>query len=833
MGSEAVEGVPARDAPAADGPGASCPPWKGAVALLVLVALAYSRALGCGWVWDDDVHVTDNPVLRAPGGLWDIWFSPRSLPQWYPVVHTTFWIEDGLWGASPAGHHLVNVLLHAVNALLLWKVLRRLEVPGAWLGAALFALHPVHVESVAWVSERKNVLSAAFALGSLLLLLRWAGLAGGRPGEGDRKVLGVAFALFVLALLSKSVVATLPAVLLVILWWKGKSITKRYTVPLLAFFAAGVLLGLNTVRIEKEHVGAVGEDWALSAGDRVVLAGRLLWFYAWKLALPAGLAFFYPRWAVDAGAAGQWLFPAAAAAALAALFAMRGRIGRGPLAAALLFAGVLFPALGFFDVYPFRYSWAADHFNYLASAPLLALAGAGLVRARAAATARFGPPGRFLPVVVLAPLAVLAWVRCGAFKDAETLWRDTLARNPEAWIAAHNLGVIELGKGRLDEAEALFSRSVALHPRSHEGWNNLGRCRADRGDLRGAEEAVRKAIEVRPDFCQAWTNLGWVLDRRGDLDRGLDAYRKSITFPGTPPEAHHALVRALLDRGLREEALNAARAAGAAFPGDSALAVRLGALLGNAGSWTEAVSILADVVRVEPGNAAARTELARALLAIGEKDRAHAELVEAIRLDPESAAARQMIGVVFQSRGDLKGAEAAWREALRLEPGSVETMASLGGLYAVSGRIPEAHALYAEAVQRAPDAWMVRYGRATLFLSEGRVKEAAAEYREALKRKPDFLPAVNDLAWLLATSRDPAVRTPAEAISLAERLAEATKRNDAWPLRTLAAAYASAGRFDDAIKVVTEAVMLEPPQGVLEDLQEHLKRYRRREAISE
>ncbi len=338
-----------------------------ALVLIVATLAAYVPAMQGGFIWDDDDYVTDNAALRSLAGLAAIWLQPGAVPQYYPLTFTSLWLDYQLWGVAPAGYHVVNVLLHGTNAVLVWLVLRRLALPGAWLAAMVFALHPVHVESVAWITERKNVLSGAFYLGALLAYLRFAGL-GAPAAEAERwRSYALAVALFVCALLSKTVTCTLPAVILLLLWWKRGRVTRAEASATVPLFVVGACLALVTIWMERTHVGAQGAAWLLSPIDRALIAGRAVWFYAATLAWPHPLTFVYPRWEIDAGAWWQYLFPLAAAAVTALLFFARARIGRGPLVAVLCFGVTLAPALGFVDVYPMRYSFVADHYQYLAS----------------------------------------------------------------------------------------------------------------------------------------------------------------------------------------------------------------------------------------------------------------------------------------------------------------------------------------------------------------------------------------------------------------------------------------------------------------------------------
>ncbi|MFZ5830616.1 MAG: O-GlcNAc transferase, partial [Planctomycetota bacterium] len=347
------------------------------VCLLVMPFAAYIPAIRGGFIWDDDAYVVHNQTLRSLDGLRRIWFEPMSIPQYYPLVHTSFWVEYQAWGLWPAGYHAVNVALHSLTSLMLYVVLRRLALPGAWLASALFAIHPVHVESVAWITERKNVLSGLFYVLSFLAYLRFldARKTGARATWSWYLA---ACLLFIGAMLSKTVACSLPAAILLVHWWKQGRIGWRELAPTLPLFAVGLSLGLTTAYLERVHVGASGDEFHWTFLERCLIAGRALWFYAAKLLVPVRLTFFYPRWKIDATNPVQWAYPIGAMALVAALWFARHRLGRGPLVAVLFFGGTLFPALGFINVYPMRYSFVADHFQYLASIGILALFAAAI-----------------------------------------------------------------------------------------------------------------------------------------------------------------------------------------------------------------------------------------------------------------------------------------------------------------------------------------------------------------------------------------------------------------------------------------------------------------------
>ena len=337
--------------------------------IVCTAAAAYLPALSGGFIWNDRDYVTQ-PALQSLAGLFRIWFEVGATQQYYPVLHTAFWIEHLLWGDAALGYHVLNLALHATSACLFVAVLRRLQVPGALLAGLIFALHPVGVESVAWISEQKNILSTVFYLLAALTYLRF---------DEGRSAFAYALATtwFVLAVLTKSVTATLPAALLVVLWWRrGRLEWRRDVVPLLPCLALGALGGLFTAWVEHSVIGAEGGDFSLDFYARCLVAGRAVWFYLGKLCWPANLIFIYPRWETDPETVWPLLYPAGVLVALAALWGWRRR-SRAPLAAGLIFVGTLFPVLGFLNVYAFVFSFVADHFQYLAIFPLAALAAAG------------------------------------------------------------------------------------------------------------------------------------------------------------------------------------------------------------------------------------------------------------------------------------------------------------------------------------------------------------------------------------------------------------------------------------------------------------------------
>ena len=567
-------------------------------ALLAAVLFVYRPAWSGGFLWDDAAHLT-RADLRSWQGLWRIWFDPGATQQHYPLVHSAFWLQQRLWGNDPTGYHLVTLLLHFGAALLVALTLRKLAVPGAYLAAAIFALHPVHVESVAWITELKNTLSAVFYLGAALAWLRFE----------ERRQLRtwlLALLLFALALCTKTVTATLPAALLLVHWWRrGRPSWRRDVVPLLPFFALGAVAGLFTIWVERRLVGAEGAAFDLSAAQRGLIAGRAAWFYLGKLVWPADLVFIYPRWNVDSVALSQYLYPAAALVAVGGLWARRKRFP-GALAAALFFLGTLFPALGFFDVYPFLFSFVADHFQYLASIGIIALAAAALTSLPRRAS-------QALSVAVLAILAALTWKQSHLYADAETLYRATLRGNPGCWMAYNNLSGLLIAGGAADEAAGLARNALELRPDYPEAHNNLALALARSGQVEEAIAHYRKAVDLSPGYAEARNNLGFALATRGQLDEAIFQYGKALESDPGRAGIHYNLAMALVARGQVLPAVSHLRRAVEMQPDFLEAHNNLGILLARSGHLDEAIEQFRQALEIAPGSAEVRRNLDIAL----------------------------------------------------------------------------------------------------------------------------------------------------------------------------------------------------------------------------
>jgi Flp pilus assembly protein TadD len=532
--------------------------WTFGSLLALAIFIVYLPGIGGGLVWDDDAWTTKIVgLLRDGRGLARMWTTPGALQQFFPLTGTTFWLDYHLWGFNTLPYHIENVLLHICATLLFWKLLSKLKVPGAWLAAAIFGLHPMMVESAGWITERKNLLSMVLFLGALLAYARfernWEEPQPRSFREREWPFCALALFLLFAALLSKSTTISLPAVLLVICWWKRGRIVWKDIAPTVPFFALAIGLGLATVWVEKNSLGAKGPQWALTLTDRCVNAGHVVWFYAAKLAWPSQLTFIYPRWHPDGHSVAQWLSPISAALTLLALWLLRGRLGRGPAAAAFYFAGTLFPVMGFINIYFMRYSFVCDHWVYLSSLGLFALAGASVVKF--GENLRFASAGAVFAAVILPILCLLTWRQSGMYKDIETLYATTLSRNPQCAMAHNNLGMLQLQKHQVAEAKAHFERALEIEPTHASAHNNLGIILLQSGHPDEAKAHFEKALEFDPTYAKAESNLGMIYLHRGQLAEARSHLEKAIQLMPNFADARLNLSTVLMRQGHTEDAL--------------------------------------------------------------------------------------------------------------------------------------------------------------------------------------------------------------------------------------------------------------------------------------
>ncbi len=579
-------------------------PWLLALILGIVTFTAYFPSLRGGFVFDDLGLIKNNRLVHASEGPQRFWFTTEAT-DYYPLTWSLWWLEWHMWGANPLGYRVVNLILHVANALLVWIVLRRLRVPGAWLAALVFAVHPVNVATGAWISEQKNTLSMFFFSLAILLYLRL--------DETSRcRWYGLSLAAFLLALLSKSAVVMLPVVLLGCVWWTRGRVVRKDVLRSVPYFALSLVFGLVTMWYQYHLASGepvVGTD---GVAFRLAAAGYAPWFYLGKATLPVNLMAVYPKWQLDAS---SWIayLPGAALLACFLLFWWKRRTwGRPLLFGPGYFVVMLFPVLGLLKQGPNRLTFMSDHWDhwqYYSIIGVIAL----VVAAGERTYRRAGEPGRSVGVVAsLAVLIVLGlgtWRRSSVWANDEALWIDNVAKNPNSWVAHDNLGNALCQMGRVPEAIGQYERALWIVPDNAKVHFNLGVALGHAGQLRGAIGHYEQALRSNPDFTEAHVNLGIALSQIGSNQAGLAQFKEALRLSPDSPEVH----------------------------------CNLGMALFHAGRVTEAAERFEQALRIEPDYIDAHFDFGLALEKLGRTAEAIEQYQQALKFRPDFAAARSAL----------------------------------------------------------------------------------------------------------------------------------------------------------------------------------------------
>ena len=678
----------------------------GATLIILLTVVAYVPAMRGGFIWDDGLLISENRTVRASDGLYRFWFTTEA-PDYYPLAWSLWWLEWRLWGDSTTGYHVVNVLLHAVNAVLVWIILRHLKIPGAWLAGLLFAVHPVNVATVAWISEQKNTLSMLFYAVAILLYLRF-------DEDGRWRWYGLSLAAFLLALLSKSAVVMLPVVLLGCVWWTRGKVRWKDFLRCGPFFGLSLVLGLVTIWFQYHQALGGYTIRAASFPSRLAAAGWVPWFYLYKALLPLNLTVIYPKWQIDASRWVSYLPGIILVGCLIVFWWRRKTWGRPLLFGLGYFVVMLFPVLGFFDQGFYQFSLVADHWQYCSIVGAIALS----VAAGEMIFRRMGEQRRCLGTVagmaVLMVLAVATWRRGHVYADEETLWRDNVAKNPNAWLAHHNLGIALGQAGRIQEAIWHWEQALRIKPDYARTHYNLGIALGQVGKLADAIAHYEQALRIKPDYAEAHNSLGAALWQAGRIQEAIGHYEQVLRIKPDYAEAHN----------------------------------NLGTVLAGQGRVSEAIAEYAAALRIKPDYADAHYNLGVALASQGRISEAIAEYAAALRIKPDHAEAHHDLGIVLAGQGRVEEAIAEYRASLRIKPDNVEARNNLGVALASQGRVSEAIAEYAAALRIKPDYAEAHYDLGVAFEQEGRIQEAVGHFEQALRIKPDYAEAQNRLARL-------------------------------------------------------------------------------------
>jgi tetratricopeptide (TPR) repeat protein len=605
------------------------------------VILVYSPVWWAGYVWDDHSHLTANPCIVGPLGLKEIWTTQRA--SICPLVFTTFWAEHKLWNLTPLPYHLVNIFFHAACAIFLWRLLRCLQVPGAWLGAALWALHPVQVESVAWITEMKNTESGVFFLLAGLFFVKYLKTVSTkkRVEWNWNYVLTLVFA--ALAMTSKSSTVILPLVLCLGAWWVEGRWQWRTLIRLAPIFVMSAVVGTFTLWLGTLEPAAAHAQLARSWPERIATVGDAIWFYLAKLIWPHPLMVIYPRWKIDAREWYSYLPFLAAIVILVALWLKRETSTRPYFFALAYFLAVLLPFLGFIDQAFWRFSFVEDHLQYLASMGPLALVAAGLARLSDFIIPRRLRLQSVLATGVLLFFGALSWQRTWAYESNETLWTDELAKNSDCWLAHNNIGNVLFEQGKLDDAVFHFRKALEIKPDYAECYYNLGNVLVQKGQIEDAILQFRRASELKPDYADPKNNLGNIFFQKGQFDEAIVSYQSASDID----------------------------------PANFKILVNLARALDRKGQFARAIAEYEKAIEIDPNIAEVRFYLGNALSRVGQTDEAIDQYQEALKIAPNYAEAHNNLGIAYGEKGNLGAAITQFQEALRLKPNFSEATSNL------------------------------------------------------------------------------------------------------------------------------------------------------------
>ena len=646
--------------------------WLLGLALVVAVVAVYRPVWHASFIWDDDVMVSANHAVQSPDGLRTIWLS-TELPDYFPLTSTVLWLEWRMWGGAAPGFHLTTILIHALAGVLLWRVLRRLKVPGAWFAAAAFALHPVNAESVAWIAEHKNTIAMALYLASLLAFFRF-------EDSAARRWYVASLVAFIGALLSKTAVVPFGAVLLLLAWWRRGRITRTDFMRAVPFFVAALGLALVTIWFQSHRaIGStpVRTDAMIS---RAAIAGRAVWFYAAKALWPANLSFIYPRWSYATHGVLRFVPDVLLVATLAGLWAWRRHsVGRATLFGACYFVALLFPILGWVNVGFMRFSFVADRWQYFALiAPVVGAAAVITVLLR-----RFAPAwtAYACQAAILAVLGGITWARAGLFTDNETLWRATLTRNPSSVVAHTELGIALCEKGHVDEGLPHYRAALAVDEGYESAHYNLGYALLQSGRGEEAIPHLERAIALQADFMPAHFHLGRALFMRGDIDGAGKHFLTTTELSPGFAEGHYQLANVFLRRGQLDAAIAQFERALALDPHDANTLDDLAVARFRRGDVAAAMALFERALRQAPDLVEAHNNYATALLQLGRAGPAAEHFRAVLAKEPDNIEVLATLGWILAACPD--GAVRNGHEALTH---SERASAKSGGQNAVALR---------------------------------------------------------------------------------------------------------------------------------------------------
>jgi Tfp pilus assembly protein PilF len=563
----------AASVPPAPAAGAAADRWHWLLLQATIIVLAglwiYSPTYHGQWLWDDDQLVWQNPFVKDTSlrGLAKLWFNPEGA-DFFPLSYTAMWAQWAFFDDKPTGYHVTTILLHIVGSLLLWTLLARMRIPGAWLSGLLFAVHPVAVESVAWVAETKNTLSMPLFLLSCICWVAQDDLQHEESPTARASGLYIAsIVFFLLAMFAKTSMVAMPVVLLLHAWWKRGKVTTVDVLRAAPFFAISLTLGIITCNYQWYR--AIGAEKIIVGGvfSRIATAGMAILFYLKQIVWPVGLLPIYPKWEVDPPKPEQFLAWPLIFTAAAWCWANRGTWGRHALLGVGFFLLMVAPVLGFVTISYMRISWVADHFIYLPMIGPIALIGAAIAwlydRIEEGSRPVFVAGGG----VILATFCTLSFLYANAWANEESLWTYTLRGNDDAWQAHNRLGAQFFQRGDVQNAFTHFTKATTLRPDLGETHNNLGTAYSAMGRLDEAIAEFYEANRRTPNVDALQLNLANTLFAAKRYAEACAPFRALLTRSPDNATLHNNLAVTLLRAGDREESIRHFRIALKLQPG--------------------------------------------------------------------------------------------------------------------------------------------------------------------------------------------------------------------------------------------------------------------------
>ena len=713
--------------------------WLLGTVLFLLTCVVYLPVLHGVFVWDDSYMITDNQSLRGLNGLHTLWFTNKFADP-YRITMTSFWLEWQLWELKPMGYHIVNVITHALGVILLWRVLKKLALPGAWLAAAIFAVHPVGAASVAWISEQKNTWSIIFYLLTILWYLRF---------EISGQKISYAFALFlyVCALMSKGSVVMLPVVLFLIHWWQNSNTRSRpstlgfrHLLLLAPFFALSAAAAYMTIWFQN-HKAIGGESVQdLSLIGRIATSAWAVWFYLWKGLVPVNICTIYPRWSPDPASAIVWLPMVALLAALYVCWHFRKSWGRHAFFALAYVVASIFPVMGFFNMYFLIFSRVADHWQYLALIGTVAGVVCGCVYGFQKLVEKNKVPqqaGPVLAVLLIGFLAWSTWLRAEVYANELNLWSDTVKKNPEAWMAYNNLGNALGNAHRPEEAIAAYEAAIKINPGFPDAHSNLGNSLVGKKQLDKAIEHFKIAVAGQPKMASFHFNYGIALFDQGKYQDAVNEYNIALSLNPGYADVRNNLANVYLKQDKYKEALEQALIASQIKPTAPEPHMNAAMALSSLGRTAEAAQQFDEAIRLNPDAYSVHHEYGLMLAMQGKLAEALPHFQQLIRLHPEDAAAHSNLGNAFAGLKRLDEAIAAYQAALRLQPDDAQTHNNLANVLMEQGKTDEAVQHYLISIKNRPDDPESHLNYSIALTRKGDLAEAIVQCREALRLNPN------------------------------------------------------------------------------------------------